>query len=45
MRTAPISKAEIHRDPSGRTRICWEAEGLVLELAADFASYANTSAT
>ncbi|MEP6862775.1 MAG: hypothetical protein ABJE66_19270 [Deltaproteobacteria bacterium] len=45
MRSAPTSKAEIHRDPSGRTRICWETEGLAIELAADFASYANTSAT
>jgi hypothetical protein len=45
MRSAPISKAAIHRDPSGPTRICWETEGLVIELAADFASYANTSAT
>jgi len=38
MRSAPTSKAEIHRDPSGRTRICWEAEGLAVELAADFAT-------
>jgi hypothetical protein len=45
MRSAPMSKAEIHRDPSGRTRISWETEGLAIELAADFASYANTSAT
>lgn len=45
MRTAPTTKAEIHREPSGRTRIRWEAEGLAIELAADFASYANTSAT
>jgi len=45
MRTAPTTKAEIHRDPSGLTRIRWEAEGLAIELAADFASYANTSAT
>jgi hypothetical protein len=45
MRTAPTTKAEIDRDPSGRTRISWETEGLVIELAADFASYANTSAT
>ena len=45
MRTAPTTKAEIHRDRSGRTRIRWEAEGLAIELAADFGSYANTSAT
>ncbi|HEY6036655.1 MAG TPA: hypothetical protein VIV58_20400 [Kofleriaceae bacterium] len=45
MRTAPTTKAEIHRDPSGHTRISWEPEGLSIELAADFASYANTSAT
>jgi hypothetical protein len=45
MRTAPTSKAEIHRDPSGHTRIVWETEGLAIELAADFTSYANTSAT
>ena len=45
MRTAPTTKAEIHRDPSGRTRISWEAEGLSIELAPDFASCENTSAT
>ena len=45
MRTAPTTKAEIHRDPSGRTRIYWEAEGLSVELAPDFASCTNTSAT
>ena len=45
MLTAPTTKAEIHRDPSGRTRIYWEAEGLSVELAPDFASCTNTSAT
>lgn len=36
MRSAPTSKAEIQRDPSGRTRITWESEGLVVELGPDF---------
>lgn len=44
MRTAPTTKAEIHRDPSGLTRIRWEAEGLSIELAADFAGCTSTSA-
>ena len=38
MRTAPTSKAEIERDPSGRTRITWESEGLVVTLGPDFAT-------
>jgi hypothetical protein len=38
MLSAPTSKAEIERDPSGRTRITWEAEGLVVELGPDFRS-------
>ncbi|MBL0220329.1 MAG: hypothetical protein IPQ07_41480 [Myxococcales bacterium] len=38
MFAAPSSKAEIHRDPSGRTRIDWVSEGLTVELGADFAS-------
>lgn len=38
MRSAPTSKAEIHRDPSGQTRITWESEGLSVELGPDFAT-------
>ncbi|MBA3461608.1 MAG: hypothetical protein H0T46_16720 [Deltaproteobacteria bacterium] len=37
-RTAPTSKAEIEREPSGRTRITWESEGLVVALGPDFAT-------
>jgi hypothetical protein len=36
MTVAPASKPEIQRDPSGRTRITWETEGLIVELGADF---------
>jgi hypothetical protein len=38
MAAPPTGKAEIHRDPSGTTRITWEAEGLTVELGPDFAS-------
>lgn len=38
MHSAPTSKAEIHRDPTGLTRITWEAEGLAVELGPDFAT-------
>lgn len=38
MLAAPTSKAVIHRDASGRTRITWEAEGLAVELGPDFAT-------
>jgi hypothetical protein len=38
MRSSPTSKAEVHRDPGGRTRITWEAEGLAVELGPDFAT-------
>ncbi len=38
MRAAPTSKAEIHRDPGGRTRITWESEGLAVELGPDLAT-------
>ena len=38
MPVTPASKAEVHRDASGTTRITWESEGLVVELAPDFAS-------
>lgn len=38
LRVAPTSKAEIHRDAAGGTRIAWDAEGLVIELGADLAS-------
>jgi hypothetical protein len=34
----PTSKAEIHRDRSGRTRISWGTERLVVELGPDFAT-------
>ena len=38
MQSPPTSKAEVHRDPAGRTRITWEPEGLVVELGPDFAT-------
>lgn len=38
MQSAPTSKAEVHRDPSGSTRITWEREGLTVEIGPDFAS-------
>jgi hypothetical protein len=38
MRATPSSKAEIRREPSGLTLISWEAEGLAVELAPDFAA-------
>jgi hypothetical protein len=38
MASMPKSKAEVHRDPSGRTRITWEIEGLAIELGPDFAT-------
>jgi hypothetical protein len=38
MVAAPTSKADIQREASGRTRIAWDAEGLVVELGADLAS-------
>jgi hypothetical protein len=38
MMTAPTSKAEIVRDPSGRTRISWALEALVVEIEPDFAT-------
>jgi hypothetical protein len=38
MLSAPQSKAEVHRDPSGRTRISWQAEGLAIQLGPDFAT-------
>lgn len=38
MAAAPTRKAEIVREPSGRTRISWEAEGLAIELGPDFAT-------
>lgn len=40
MRSAPTGKAEVVRDPSGRTRITWESEGLTVELGPDFATAA-----
>jgi hypothetical protein len=36
MPSPPTGKAEVHRDPSGRTRITWD--GLTVELGPDFAS-------
>lgn len=41
MDAAPTSKAEVRRDPSGTTRITWDAEGLVIELGPDFATAAR----
>jgi hypothetical protein len=38
MLSSPTSKAEVHRDPSGSTRIVWEPEALTIEIGADFAS-------
>jgi len=38
MHSPPTSKAELHRHPSGSTRITWESEGLAVELGADFAT-------
>ena len=38
MHSPPTSKAEVHRDPSGRTRITWEPEGLAVEIGPDFAT-------
>lgn len=38
MVAAPTSKAVIHREASGRTRIHWEPEGLTVELGPDFAT-------
>lgn len=38
MRSAPTSKAEVRREPSGQTRITWESEGLSVELGPDFAT-------
>ena len=38
MVAAPTSKADVRREASGRTRIAWDAEGLVVELGADLAS-------
>jgi hypothetical protein len=38
MPSTPKSKADIQREPSGRTRITWESEGLAVELAPDFAT-------
>jgi hypothetical protein len=36
MPSPPTSKAEVHRDPTGRTRIIWES--LAVELGPDFAT-------
>jgi hypothetical protein len=38
MHSPPTSKAEVHRDASGTTRITWESEGLSVELGPDFAT-------
>ena len=38
MHSSPTSKAEVHRDPSGATRITWESEALAVELGPDFAT-------
>jgi hypothetical protein len=36
MQSPPTGKAEIHHDPSGSTRIIWEADELAIELGPDF---------
>lgn len=41
---APRSKPELHHDDDGVTRIVWEAENLVVELAADLGSAAIIAA-
>ena len=41
MPSPPTGKAEVHRDPSGGTRITWESEGLAVELGPDFATAAR----
>jgi hypothetical protein len=38
MHSPPTSKAEVHRDPSGATRISWESEGLAIEIGPDYAT-------
>ncbi len=38
MHSPPTSKAEVHRQPSGATRITWQSHGLSVELAPDFAT-------
>ena len=38
MHSPPTSKAEVHRHPSGGTRITWEPEGLAVEIGPDFAT-------
>jgi hypothetical protein len=38
MLAAPTSKAVIHREASGQTRITWEPEGLAVELGPYFAT-------
>lgn len=38
MPAAPTSKANVHRDLSGSTRITWESEKLAVEIGPDFAT-------
>ena len=33
---APRSRAEVHREPTGMTRVVWRPEGVAIELAPDF---------
>lgn len=35
--TVPTSKPEVHREPTGVTRVAWSVESITLELAPDFA--------
>lgn len=34
---APLSKPEVHHDPTGATRVVWSLENVIIEVAADFA--------
>lgn len=38
MLTAPTGKADVHRDPTGTTRITWDSDALVVELGPTFAT-------
>jgi hypothetical protein len=38
MAAPPSGKAEVHRDPSGSTRITWESTRLTIELGPDFSA-------
>ena len=38
MQSPPTTKAEVHRDPTGSTRVTWESEELSVELGPEFAT-------